>query len=246
MIKFFRKIRQKLLQENRFSKYMLYALGEIILVVIGILLALKINNWNQILKDRDFAQESMNGLKFDLTNDLSKLDTVIQKSIKDSTDLGQIRKKISQENISLDTLIHLARFEFTPWIHLGISFQKNTVTSLLSTGKISLLPREIQQSLLYLSALQNEYHQQCSDDVGIYLDNTIYYSRKYTFRDDGHIDPNSKLANVIWANATLAELGAEFNGLIGVKYSDYQGLIPYLQEIRQETNKLLDLLESNK
>jgi len=47
MIKFFRKIRQKLLSENKFSKYLLYAVGEIILVVIGILIALQINNWNQ-------------------------------------------------------------------------------------------------------------------------------------------------------------------------------------------------------
>lgn len=46
MIKFFRKIRQKLLSENKFSNYLLYAVGEIILVVIGILIALEINNWN--------------------------------------------------------------------------------------------------------------------------------------------------------------------------------------------------------
>jgi hypothetical protein len=47
MIKFFRKIRQNLLSENKFSKYLIYAIGEIILVVIGILIALGINNWNE-------------------------------------------------------------------------------------------------------------------------------------------------------------------------------------------------------
>ena len=47
MINFFRKIRQKTLSENKFSKYLLYAIGEIVLVVIGILIALQINNWNQ-------------------------------------------------------------------------------------------------------------------------------------------------------------------------------------------------------
>ena len=46
MIKFFRKIRQQLLAENRLGKYLIYALGEIVLVVIGILIALQINNWN--------------------------------------------------------------------------------------------------------------------------------------------------------------------------------------------------------
>ena len=47
MIKFFRKIRQRLLTENKFSKYLIYAIGEIVLVVIGILIALQINNWNE-------------------------------------------------------------------------------------------------------------------------------------------------------------------------------------------------------
>lgn len=51
MINFFRKIRQHLLVENKFTKYLLYAFGEIILVVIGILIALSINNWNEARKN---------------------------------------------------------------------------------------------------------------------------------------------------------------------------------------------------
>lgn len=47
MLKFFRKIRQRLITDHKFSKYLLYAIGEIVLVVIGILIALQINNWNQ-------------------------------------------------------------------------------------------------------------------------------------------------------------------------------------------------------
>ena len=50
MIKFFRTVRQRMLQENRFSRYFLYAIGEIVLVVIGILIAVQINDWNEIRK----------------------------------------------------------------------------------------------------------------------------------------------------------------------------------------------------
>jgi len=52
MIKFFRNIRQHLLTENKVSKYIVYAIGEIILVVIGILIALALNNWNEKRKER--------------------------------------------------------------------------------------------------------------------------------------------------------------------------------------------------
>ena len=51
MIKFFRKIRQNLLMENKTRKYFKYAIGEIVLVMIGILLALQINNWNEKRKE---------------------------------------------------------------------------------------------------------------------------------------------------------------------------------------------------
>ena len=52
MIKYFRKIRKKLLTENKFSKYLLYAIGEIILVVVGILIAVQLNNQNEFRKQK--------------------------------------------------------------------------------------------------------------------------------------------------------------------------------------------------
>lgn len=52
MIKFFRQIRQRMIEENRFSKFFLYAIGEIVPVVNGILIALQVNNWNTDRKAR--------------------------------------------------------------------------------------------------------------------------------------------------------------------------------------------------
>jgi len=76
MIKFFRKIRQKLLSENNFSKYLIYAIGEIILVVVGILIALQINNWNEERKIRNYEldqlieiKENLEEAKFEIDND---------------------------------------------------------------------------------------------------------------------------------------------------------------------------------
>jgi len=66
MIKFFRKIRKKLLSENKFSKYLIYAIGEIILVVIGILIALQINNWNNEKIEENSDYQLINSLITDL------------------------------------------------------------------------------------------------------------------------------------------------------------------------------------
>lgn len=79
MIKFFRRIRQRLLSENKFSKYLLYAIGEIILVVIGILIALQIDNWNQEQKDRVFEITMLNEIKSSLESDLASYNMMSQR-----------------------------------------------------------------------------------------------------------------------------------------------------------------------
>ncbi len=78
MIKFFRKIRQKLLVENRFSKYLLYALGEIVLVVIGILIALQINNRNEVKKVRATEMVYLKNIKSDLQLTIAEIDKFIE------------------------------------------------------------------------------------------------------------------------------------------------------------------------
>jgi len=63
MIKFFRHIRRNLLSESKFGKYLVYALGEIVLVVLGILIALAINNMNQQRTNNKNEQTYLVGLK---------------------------------------------------------------------------------------------------------------------------------------------------------------------------------------
>ncbi|MBN3521010.1 hypothetical protein JYB62_13455 [Algoriphagus lutimaris] len=70
MISFFRKIRQKLLQQNRVTRYLLYALGEIFLVVIGILIALQVNNWNEQRRAEQYETILLKQMQNALDNDL--------------------------------------------------------------------------------------------------------------------------------------------------------------------------------
>ncbi len=74
MIKFYRKIRQNLLSEGKTGKYFKYAIGEIVLVVIGILLALSINNWNENRKNNKLKQSLIENLIVDLKMDIENLE----------------------------------------------------------------------------------------------------------------------------------------------------------------------------
>ena len=102
MIKFFRKIRQNLLSENKTGKYLKYAIGEIVLVVIGILIALSINNWNEGRKDQTQELKYLIGIKSDLEVDLVRIEVAIHR----------YNRKIS-ELYFLDSTFNLLK-NFTP------------------------------------------------------------------------------------------------------------------------------------
>lgn len=77
MFKFFRRIRQGLLEKGNIRKYLLYAFGEILLVVLGILIALQINNWNQNRVDKKMEHTYLKNLMVNVEADLKLIDRLI-------------------------------------------------------------------------------------------------------------------------------------------------------------------------
>jgi hypothetical protein len=77
MIKFFRKIRQNLLMENKTGKYFKYAIGEIVLVVVGILIALQINNWNEKIKTQENVQAQLINLIDAIESDVKSYENLL-------------------------------------------------------------------------------------------------------------------------------------------------------------------------
>jgi len=83
MIKLFRNIRKTLLMENKTSKYFKYAIGEIVLVMVGILLALQINNWNEQKKSDRFELKMLKEIKNAIEEDNDYLQMLLDTRIKD-------------------------------------------------------------------------------------------------------------------------------------------------------------------
>tara|TARA_R110002049_G_scaffold80486_1_gene204770 strand:+ start:254 stop:979 length:726 start_codon:yes stop_codon:yes gene_type:complete len=110
MIKFFRKIRQKMLTENKFSKYLFYAAGEVILVVIGILIALQINNWNEQRKVDGEILKTLTEIRSNLISDsLGISETRILKA-EDINIQYRVIKELESRNIPYDSIeYHLGR-----------------------------------------------------------------------------------------------------------------------------------------
>ena len=79
MLTFLRKIRKSLFDSGSIRRYSLYAIGEILLVMVGILLALQVNNWNESRKSKDEFQRSLQALSEDIKNDTSNIQSYIRR-----------------------------------------------------------------------------------------------------------------------------------------------------------------------
>ena len=107
MIKFFRSIRKTLLNEGKTSKYFKYAIGEILLVVIGILIALQINNWNEKRKQTELGYQYLTEMRYELQDDVAMLDYYIN-TLKRSIENHEAALKTKNINtLPLDSLYML-------------------------------------------------------------------------------------------------------------------------------------------
>ena len=161
MIKFFRGIRQRMLSESKFSRYLIYAIGEIILVVIGILLALQINDWNDARKSAEYEKKIISLINQNLESDSLALSAELTKAIEGVTYTDSILTNVSADKIS-DTL--------DIWLGTVVCFERFKSKSsgfevLKARGIETISDNNIQQALIsyYDENLYSVY--QALDDV---------------------------------------------------------------------------------
>jgi hypothetical protein len=104
MIRFFRTIRQNLLSQNRFTRYLLYALGEILLVVIGILIALQLNNWNAEQKAAKEELKLLQEMRHNLASDLDDCFWNIEKQAELSRSNSAVLRHLEERTPFHDSL----------------------------------------------------------------------------------------------------------------------------------------------
>ena len=168
MLPFFRKIRYRLAEDNQFLKYSRYAIGEIVLVVVGILIALYINNWNEQRKERE---------KFDLT-----LVEAQKELIKNIKEVRSIIKLFSNQDsilcrVLFDSLVveeYLAEDQQDDLFNAGFWFTKAVLSSdsfhkLEQFNNIDERQDSILQELKDLNSRTNQY----IEEVGEWMEGKI-------------------------------------------------------------------------
>jgi len=245
MIKFFRKIRRSLLSEGRTGKYLKYAFGEIILVVIGILIALPINDLNDERKENDTLKKAMVSVHSDMLSDSlinhRELPLVKQRYAK----INELIKIAYATETNLDTLVHIMQEEFPVRWYTPSTYNINTFSNLKSTGTFDVLPTDIKESLSsYYTTLENnqDLMENVLDQYRSHLDDFVKrYNIIGRLYDENY--NNSYMYNQTWIDIDPKD----FSARVAVILASYRVLYKEAKEVlemnQQNIRKILPLLE---
>ncbi|GAA4280368.1 DUF6090 family protein [Gaetbulibacter aestuarii] len=144
MIKIFRSIRQKLLREGKVSSYLKYAIGEIVLVVIGILIALSINNWNENRKEHKVERNMLLSIKEELKYSLNEL-----KNDLETTEIcEQATRNVYSYIQTNPKLVDSMYDDFYNLIAFDYSFPKTSAYQSLKSGNIEIIKSDTLRDLI--------------------------------------------------------------------------------------------------
>jgi hypothetical protein len=240
MIKFFRKIRQNLLMENKTGKYLKYAIGEIVLVVIGILIALQINTWNTEYENNKIVRKNCKTLIENLEKDSTYIINIQQVMKSQEKELIDFQERLSKSGTTIDTIIKIARYEFNTPVQTVEFPNENAYNTLLLSGEINLFDREIAQDINDLYG-QHQFRDKVSqENFAIYVQAIQTFNNSYSLNVPintvkGH------LQDKLWEEVNPKDLTAKFNNLtLTRRIMTKQG--DKLETILKETHLLLTKL----
>ena len=155
MISFFRKIRQKLLTQNRVTRYLVYALGEIFLVVIGILIALQVNNWNEAKNNEKRFIKILQEISKDAQKDFNRAFYINRAELKvDSLVDRALKGQITREEYTADNLhLFYVGLQYSPFEMQKTAFKKLENYPGIIPEKYDSILTEINQYHIELSGM---------------------------------------------------------------------------------------------
>ena len=236
MLNFLRKLRRK---EMKTGRYLKYAIGEIILVVVGILIALQVSNLNENLKKNKERDAFKASLKIELLADRKYLTTAIEELKKQSNELAKFKEKIRLAGSDFSQIKHIVQNDFQPFLSDLKGFNNNTYNTHLSAGKLNLFSTELQQALYFLNSLQlkaMEGHQKYTD---LYFGQIESFGAKFPLDISIALVDKGELYDKIWAKAQLEDLANALNAWGTSKRNYYRVVGPTVGNVLEQTELII-------
>lgn len=239
MIKFFRKIKQQLLSERKFSKYLIYAIGEIVLVVLGILIALQINNWNQKRIDSSKERTYLTNLKKEINENVRYNQYSILDRVDDKIEGLELAKNICENNLAIqDTLKTLQKITyggvFGGDFPLGI---RNYYDELLNTGNLHLIKNDSIKNIIAEYYMRIEFQSIRMQSYATEYSNYINAIRPFYKENPNHI---SKYDQIEMINAFKTD---EFRRMVDAELSYADAIYAAVKSLEERVGLINELID---
>jgi hypothetical protein len=244
MIKIFRKIRQNLLSDSNNGKYFKYAIGEIILVVIGILIALQINNWNENRKKETLKDEYKIALINDYTKDTIQVNDRLLRNNLRIERINSLDDSLTNGHFNnLESYIRLLNNE-SIGMRVTNVYNTNSFNLLISSGKIDLFDKDLRKELMELNRLQT-FEKTVQDGNKAYLFNfMLNLGSKYP--NVGSPLSKNKTHQLLWKDVKVNDLPRDLVNHLAQERYTISRYLELTNDVLQQTELVLNLLASNK
>jgi len=245
MITFFRRILQKLIESGNITKYLLYAIGEIFLVVIGILIALQVNNWNEERKEQKIADELRTSIISELTQDIASIDSLqinIQSEI-ESYDTLQAR--LIDPEVTEQEIIRLIKEEFVPFLYDFEGFNDNSYRTAQSNGTINSLSEPQRTLLNRLYTKQTDVLRTSRVYEQIYLNAISTFNKDYPLQISFSTFKSGPVYDRKWAAPDFDDLTSKFGDVGTSKRNYYRIVLGSLYEVQEFNVHAINTLEGD-
>ena len=225
-------------------KYLLYAIGEIFLVVIGILIALQVNNWNEQNKNKERAGILIQTIKTDLESDIAMIDSIEALVDQQIAEFDYLQNKLTSPEVNREEIIQLIKNEFSPYLGGIPGFNDNSYRSAISSGTISYLDTEIREQLYELYNMQSMAMRILQDYEQTYLKNINEFVARYPLKLSFVTFNKGLVYEQKWASPDFDQLTTLFNGT-GTSWRNFYRIKKLLLvEARKETMNTLSVLNN--
>ena len=240
MLFLLRKIRRKLMEKNKFTTYLLYAIGEIVLVVIGILIAVSINNWNQQLKNDKRISQALTFLTNELKEDSVQISIQLTRHIGRRNESKQLFDRAKSPDATIDTLIYIMTNEFDGYWDKHFAYNTTAYENMITGGILELLDDSLkihitetyqtyERNMVAMNEQNLQYREPMND----------FYSRFPILSFYRHEDFIKD-----WRPQDKEEFHPRAEWLIFVRYFMWNSYINCLEEERLKVNALLSNLRT--
>jgi len=243
MTKIFREMRQQLAAQNNIVKYMRYAIGEIVLVVIGILIALQVNNWNQERKDRKEGELIKQNIYEEFINN--------QELLKES-------RKLNEDALSANKLLisligaekpELAKYNLDSIFHRSLMAEtylptSNSLQDMMQSGRLNLLNNaELKNTILSWKSTFDLFHEYFKLQANWYNNQYMPYMLPViSFKQMAFYDQNSwSCKSKLTTNYYPVFQDLKFENIVGNDLYLIEYMFKQLEKIEEYQEKITEL-----